>query len=85
MFLIAMDDEVRPLQLLSHLAVSEDAGEFQDAVLAGVEAGHFEVDPEEFGGEVQHQANSQYISEAKTPPQEHFIDTSLSHAAYFDY
>ena len=40
-----MEDEVRTLNLVFQGGVGEDAGEFEDLVLEGIEARHLEVYP----------------------------------------
>jgi hypothetical protein len=44
---IALNDEVRTLLLVFEFFVGQYAGEFEDAVVVGVQTAHFEIDPKE--------------------------------------
>jgi hypothetical protein len=45
--LVAVNDDVRSLLLKLQLLVGENAGELEDAMIAGLEATHFQVNPQQ--------------------------------------
>lgn len=48
---VGVDDEVGSFLLVLEVLVGDDAGELEDLVGFGVEAAHFEVDPQKPGAE----------------------------------
>jgi hypothetical protein len=47
MFRVAVDDQLRSCLLVLQFAVGQYAGEFEDAVLDGVQSAHLQVDPKQ--------------------------------------